>query len=103
MACEMCLQGCVCSVAQVCPALCHPMNSLPGSSVHGIPRQEDLGTGMGCHFLLRGIVPHLGIKPASPESPALAGGFFTTAVKYKICTLTLQELNVHANKMAINE
>ena len=67
----------------------------------GFPRQEYLGIGMGCHFLLRGIVPHLGIKPASPESPALTGRFFTT--KYKICPLTLQELNVHAIKMAINE
>ena len=32
-------------------------------------------TGMGYHFLLQGIFPEPGIKP---ESPALAGGFFTT-------------------------
>ena len=69
----------------------------------GFPRQEYLGIEMGCHFLLRGIVPHLGIQTASPESPALAGGFFTTAIKYKICPLTLEKLNVHAIKMAINE
>ena len=30
---------------------------------------------MGYHFLLQGIFPEPGIKP---ESPALAGGFFTT-------------------------
>ena len=32
-------------------------------------------TGVGCHFLLQGIFPDPGIKPASP---ALAGEFFTT-------------------------
>ena len=32
-------------------------------------------SGVGCHFLLQGDLPHPGIKPASP---ALAGGFFTT-------------------------
>ena len=35
-----------------------------------------------CHFLLQGIVStqglHLGLKPGSPASLALAGGFFTT-------------------------
>ena len=37
--------------------------------------------GVGCHFLLQGnpgILPNPGIKPASPVSPALTGGFFTT-------------------------
>ena len=34
-------------------------------------------TGVGCHFLLQGSFLTPGIKPASPESPALAGGFFT--------------------------
>ena len=32
-------------------------------------------TGAGCHFLLQGNVPNPGIGPASPVSPALAGGF----------------------------
>ena len=27
---------CTCSVAQLCPTLCAPMDSLPGSAVHGI-------------------------------------------------------------------
>ena len=33
---------------------------------------------MGCHFLFQGIFPDTEIKPASPVSPELAGGFFTT-------------------------
>ena len=33
---------------------------------------------MGCRFLLQGIFRAPGIEPAYPESPALAGGFFTT-------------------------
>ena len=33
---------------------------------------------MGCHFLLQGIVPDPGLRPASSVAPALAGGFFTT-------------------------
>ena len=32
-------------------------------------------TGAACHFLLQGILPHLGIEPVSP---ALAGGLLTT-------------------------
>ena len=35
-------------------------------------------TGAGCHFLLQGNVPNPGIGPASPVSPALAGGFWAT-------------------------
>ena len=33
---------------------------------------------MGYHALLQGIFPDSGIKPKSPASPALAGGFFNT-------------------------
>ena len=33
-------------------------------------------TGVGCHFLLQGNLLDPGIKPASPWSPALTGGFF---------------------------
>ena len=33
---------------------------------------------MDCHFLLQAIFSNPGIEPMSPESPALAGGFFTT-------------------------
>ena len=33
-------------------------------------------TGVGCHFLLQGNLLDPGIKPASPWSPAMTGGFF---------------------------
>ena len=64
---------CVC-VAQLCPALFDPRDcSLPGSSVHGIFQAK----------ILQWVVifysresPWPGIRPMSP---ALAGGFFTTA------------------------
>ena len=35
-------------------------------------------TEVGCHFLLQGNLPNPGIEPASPASPASAGGFFTS-------------------------
>ena len=34
-------------------------------------------TGGGCHFLLQGNFPDLGIGPASSVSPELAGRFFS--------------------------
>ena len=36
-------------------------------------------TRVGCHFLLQGNLPDPGIEPMSLVSPALVGGFFTTA------------------------
>ena len=50
--------------------------SLPGSSVHGFSRQEYWS---GFPFLPPGDLPHSGIEPVSPSSPALAGRFFTIA------------------------
>ena len=45
--------------------LCDPMDcSPPGSAVHG-------------------ILPHPGIEPTSPVSPAMAGRFFTTVPSWK--------------------
>ena len=41
----------------------------------GFPRQEYWS---GLPFLSPGDLPNPGIKPASPASPALAGGFLTT-------------------------
>ena len=40
-------------------------------------------TGVGCHFLLQGDPPNLGIKPVSLVCPALAGGFFTTGATWE--------------------
>ena len=45
--------------------LFHPMDcSPPGSSVHGDSPGKN--TGAGCHALLQGIEPNLGIEPRSP-------------------------------------
>ena len=58
-------------VAQPCLTLCNSMDcSLPGSSVHGIPRQEYWS---GLPFPPPGDLPNPGVKS---ESPALAGSVF---------------------------
>ena len=62
---------CVC--AQLCLILCNLRNC--SSSVHGL--FSDINTGVGYHFLLRGIFPNRELN-LFPLSPALAGGFFTT-------------------------
>ena len=54
--------GCACLVAQLCPALCNPMDcSLPGTSVHG--GSPGKNTGAGCHTLRQGIFPTQGSNP----------------------------------------
>ena len=48
----------VCSVAQLFPTLCNPMDCiLPGSSVMDFPGKN---TGVVCHFLRQGIFPTQG-------------------------------------------
>ena len=60
--------------AQCCLTLCDPMDcSLPGSSVDGIFQARIDWSGLP--FPTAGDLPNPGIKP---ESPALAGRFFTT-------------------------
>ena len=60
---------CACVWAQLCPTLCESMDcGPPGSSVHGIFRQEYWS---GCHFLLQENLPDPGNEPASSASPAL--------------------------------
>ena len=60
-------------VAQLCPTLCDPIDySLPGSSVHGILRQEYWS---GFPLPPPGDLPNTGMEPVSPE---MAGRFFTT-------------------------
>jgi len=49
--------------------------SPPGSSVHGIFQARILGR---LPFPSPGDLPDPEIEPASPATPALAGGFFTT-------------------------
>ena len=58
------------------PVECSP----PGSSVHGISRQE-YWSGLLCPP--PGYLPDPGIKPASLMSPMLAGGFFTTGTTWE--------------------
>ena len=66
----MCTYVCVCVlVAQSCPTLCDPMDSLrpPGSSIHGFSRQE-YGSELPCPA--PGNLPNLGIEPRSPTLQA---------------------------------
>ena len=52
-------------VKSVSLTLCDPMDcSLPGSSVHGVSRQD---TGVGCHFLLQKIFPTQRWNPGVPH------------------------------------
>ena len=68
-------------VTQACLPLCDPMDcSLPGSSVQGFSRQE-YWSGLLCPP--PGDLPHPGIEPMSLDSPALAGGFFTTSATWE--------------------
>ena len=62
---------------QWCLTLCGSMDCNPqGSSVHGILQARILEW-VSSPFSL--LLPHPGTEPASPVSPALAGGFFTTS------------------------
>ena len=58
---------------------CDPMDcSLPDSSVHWIFQQEYWSR---LSFPIPWDLPNLGIEPAFPASPSLAGSFFTSAPK----------------------
>ena len=78
---------CICTKAtcaeslQSCLALCKPMDSSPpGSSVHGILQSRILEwVSMPSS---RGSSPP-GIESMSPQSPALAGRFFTTSATWE--------------------
>ena len=62
--------------AQWCLTLCDPLVcSLPGSSVHGIFQARYWSR---LPFPAPEALPHPGIEPTSPVSPALASGLFTT-------------------------
>ena len=78
---------CVC--AQSCPTLHDPMDcGPPGSSVHGIL----LEYWSGLPFPPPEDLPDPGIKPTSLLYPALAGGFFNTALPGKPTDLILYTL-----------
>ena len=75
----------LCIVTQLSPTLCDPMDgSLPGSSVHGIPRQEYWN---GLSFPPPGDLRNPGIKLKSLKSPALTSGFFTTSTTWEAPSL----------------
>ena len=67
----------VCSVAKSCLTLCDLMDcSPPGSSVRGIYQARVQRSRLP--FPPPGNLPNPGIEPSFPESPVLAGRFFTT-------------------------
>ena len=70
---------------QLCPTLCQPKDVACQAPLSmGFSRQEYgsiLGHGLPCPP--PGDLLHTGIKPASPASPALAGGFFTTSATWE--------------------
>ena len=66
--CSTKMHPCVCSVAQSCLILCNSMDcSLPGSSVHGISRQEYWS---GSPFSPSGALRYPGMASVSLMSPA---------------------------------
>ena len=71
------IRVCVYVCAQLLLPLCDPMDcGPPGSSIHGISRQEYW---RGLPFPTPGNLPNAGIEPVSLVSPAWAGRLFTTA------------------------
>ena len=75
---------------QSCMTLCDAMDcSPPGSSVHGISRQEHW-SGLPCPPLQN--LPDPGIQRVSLMSPPLAGGFFNTSATWEACRSVQQEI-----------
>ena len=69
-------------VAKSCPTLATQWTLAHQASLSlGFPRQEYWS---GLPFPSPGDLPNPGIKPGSPMSPALAGGFFTTEPPRKL-------------------
>ena len=67
----------LCSVVQSCLTFCSPMHcSPPHASAHGIFQHEYWS---GLSLPTPGDLPNPQIETVSLESPALAGGFFTTS------------------------
>ena len=76
-------------ISQLCLTLWDPMDCcLPGFSVHRDSPGKN--TGVCCHVLLQGVFPKQRLNLHLPESPALAGGFFTTVPKMRYAYIILQ-------------
>ena len=72
----------MCSVTQLCPTLCDPMDcSTPGSSVHGFSRQQYWS---GLPFPSPGDLPHQGIKHGSLFHDIDILLFFNKNLNYEI-------------------
>ena len=96
----MCVCMCVCSVAQPCLTLCHPMDcSPPGSSCMGFPRHEYWG---GLPFPPPGCLPGPGMEPgwasgigSSASSASWEAHYPVYLINYiKLTTYTLQVTSV---------
>ena len=72
---------CVCSAAQSCPTVYNPMDCRPQASLSVEFSRQEYWCGLPCPP--PGALPNPGIKPVSPASPALAGGFFTTSTTWE--------------------
>ena len=84
---------CVCSVTQLCPTLCNPVDCCQASLFMEFSMQE-YRTGLPSPS--PGGLPDPGIKRESLVSPALTGGFFPTAppgkpIRYKIVCICLSQ------------
>ena len=73
---------CVCSVAQLCPTLCNPMDYIAYQAPLSMEfsRQEYWS---GLPFPTPRDLSDAGIEPMSLASPAMEGGFFTTVLPGK--------------------
>ena len=94
-------EGC-CSVTKSCLTLCDPMDSSPpGFSVHGVSKQE-----YWSELLFPSLWDLLG-PGIEPESPALAGRFFTTEppgkplFRFFLCYCFLNYLKIKKEKAKI--
>ena len=74
---------CVCILSHI-QLFCDPMDyGPPGSCLMEFSKQEYLS---GLPFPTPEDLPHPGMEPISPESPALAGRFFTTSAAWETKT-----------------
>ena len=81
------------SATKSCPSVCDPMDySLPGSSVHGFPRQEYY---RGLPLPSPGDVPNPGIKPAFPAWQADSLPLSHEERKSESCSIVSNSLQPH--------
>ena len=69
----------VCVLSRFRHVLCDPV----GCSLLCLGDSPGKNTGVGCHALLQGDLPHPGIKPTSLRSPALVGRLFTASATWE--------------------